>query len=114
MRGLTAQAPQPVLHVLKYRLDAAPTTHVVAAILNNGEIAEPPDRGVSRGAHVQATAGVLAGPHLDMELHPLADFVGDRITPEQRAQSGDDDPNGEHRELLTVQDVCNRGRQTQP
>src|SRR5438552_2743988 len=76
MRGWTAQDPQPVLDVLQRRPQHAATSHVIAAVLNDGEVAEPPDRGLPRGARIKPAPRVLIGAHVDMDLRLLAECDG--------------------------------------
>ena len=93
---LAAQLPERVLHVLEHGLHHASSSHVVAAVLDDREVAEPLQRGPPRRVRIQAVACVLVGAHRHVEPQLLANFVGRGVAPEERAQSGDRDPDGEH------------------
>jgi hypothetical protein len=87
---------KPVLHVLGYRLQHASAAHVVAAVLNQREIAESAQRRLPRRTGIQTIPCELVGPHLHVKLQLLADLVYRCVAPEERAHSRDRDPDGGH------------------
>jgi hypothetical protein len=74
----------------------ASTSDVVAAVLNHGEVAEAPQRCPARRGRIEPLARVFVGPHRDVEVQLLANFIRGRIAPEQRAESRERDPQAGH------------------
>ena len=93
---LMAQLAQRVLHVLKDRLHHASASDVVAAVLNHRDVAEAAQCRLPCRGRIEALARVLVGPHRHVKVQLLADFIRRAVAPEQRAESRERDPEGEH------------------
>jgi hypothetical protein len=94
------EEPHPISDVLENGFHDSTSSHVVAAILHQREIAEPPGGRASGLVGCQSLPFVFLGAHLQVELHLVADFSRNDITPEQCTPSRENAAQIRHRSQL--------------
>jgi hypothetical protein len=78
------QEPHAVPGVLQDGFHDATSSHVVAAVLHQREIAEPSGRRAPGVVSAQPLPFVLLRPHLQVKLHLVPDLSGDDIASDKR------------------------------